>query len=85
MFDISGLGDWGDLPFFAEDLPTISQKIGAEVLPPPARTFAALERVFHHTEHRPNGQVSCPPTAGATIPQNPLTGSSDARPEGEST
>ena len=44
MFDLSGLGAWADLPFFAEDLPRIAGKIDGEVLPPPDRTFAALAR-----------------------------------------
>ncbi len=44
MFDLSGLGAWGDLPFFARDLPDITTRIGAGFLPPPALTFAALER-----------------------------------------
>ena len=43
-FDLTGLGDWGDLPFFADDLPQITDKIAGDVLPPPALTFAALSR-----------------------------------------
>ncbi|MEM9787405.1 MAG: uracil-DNA glycosylase [Pseudomonadota bacterium] len=44
MFDLSRLGDWRDLPFFANDLPGISQIIDDDVLPPPSLTFKALER-----------------------------------------
>ncbi len=44
MFDLSRLGAWRDLPFFTGDLPRISAIIGADILPPPALTFAALER-----------------------------------------
>jgi len=42
MFDLSGLGDWGDLPFFEEDLKNIADQTGKNILPPPALTFAAL-------------------------------------------
>ncbi len=46
MFQTDGLGDWGTLPFFKDDLPRIAAQIGGTpVLPPPTRTFAALERV----------------------------------------
>ena len=44
MFDLSGLGDWADLPFFTEDLPKIAARLDSDILPPPARTFAALVR-----------------------------------------
>jgi uracil-DNA glycosylase len=47
MFDTSRLGDWGDLPFFTEDLPRIAKRVANETLPVcPAtnRRFAALER-----------------------------------------
>ena len=45
MFDTTRLGAWGQLPFFADDLPGITGKLGtADILPPPALTFAALER-----------------------------------------
>ncbi len=44
MFDLSALGDWADLPFFDTDLPQIAKKIDAGFLPPPALTFAALNR-----------------------------------------
>lgn len=44
MFDISGLGEWGDLPFFTEDLPNIAARITGDILPPPTLTFAALAR-----------------------------------------
>ncbi|WP_108814972.1 uracil-DNA glycosylase [Loktanella sp. Alg231-35] len=44
MFDLSKLGDWADLPFFADELPQISAKITPGFLPPPALTFAALNR-----------------------------------------
>jgi uracil-DNA glycosylase len=44
MFDLSALGDWADLPFFDTDLPQIAAKIDAGFLPPPALTFAALNR-----------------------------------------
>jgi uracil-DNA glycosylase len=41
-FDLSGLGAWGELPFFADNLPKIAPHIGHDSLPPPALTFAAL-------------------------------------------
>lgn len=44
MFDLDQLGDWRDLPFFADDLPRITQDIGTDILPPASLTFAALER-----------------------------------------
>lgn len=47
-FDLSRLGAWRDLPFFARDLPGIEAALAQEerpVLPPAAATFAALERV----------------------------------------
>ncbi|MEL6683580.1 MAG: uracil-DNA glycosylase, partial [Pseudomonadota bacterium] len=45
MFDISGLGGWANLEFFANDLRGISQQIeGLPFLPPPDLTFAALAR-----------------------------------------
>ncbi|MGJ8623597.1 MAG: uracil-DNA glycosylase [Yoonia sp.] len=44
MFDLSGLGAWADLPFFADDLSGIASQIGDDILPPPALTFAALAR-----------------------------------------
>ncbi|MEM1073824.1 MAG: uracil-DNA glycosylase [Pseudomonadota bacterium] len=47
-FDLSRLGEWRDLPFFAQTLPTIESALAAEtgpVLPPRAQVFAALERV----------------------------------------
>jgi len=45
MFDLKQLGGWADLPFFTDDLPKIEAALtGSEVLPPPALTFAALER-----------------------------------------
>lgn len=43
-FDLTGLGAWADLPFFAKDLHRIAGKIDGEVLPPHDRTFAALAR-----------------------------------------
>ena len=44
MFDTSRLGDWSGLPFFTEDLPRIEKALaGQDILPPPDRTFAALE------------------------------------------
>ena len=44
MFETSRLGGWSDLPFFADVLPRISAELaGLEFLPPPDRTFAALE------------------------------------------
>ena len=44
MFDTSRLGAWADLPFFAEDLPAIAEKLaGTAFLPPTALTFKALE------------------------------------------
>lgn len=44
MFDLSRLGAWADLSFFTEDLPNIAAQLDGDVLPPPAKTFAALER-----------------------------------------
>jgi uracil-DNA glycosylase len=44
MFDLSRLGDWGDLPFFRDDLPVLAGRIGTDILPPPTLTFMALER-----------------------------------------
>lgn len=47
IFDLSRLGGWGDLPFFRNDLPRISDAVAQETRPvyPPAHlTFAALER-----------------------------------------
>lgn len=47
MHDLSRLGDWADLPFFAEDLPAIEAALAAEareILPPAPLRFAALER-----------------------------------------
>ncbi|ARU00575.1 uracil-DNA glycosylase [Yoonia vestfoldensis] len=44
MFDLARLGDWADLPFFRDDLPKITPQLGRDILPPPALTFAALER-----------------------------------------
>lgn len=46
-FDLSRLGHWADLPFFADTLPKIEATLAAEhrpVLPPADRVFAALER-----------------------------------------
>ena len=44
--DLSRLGDWADLPFFANDWPRIRDVIEAEadILPPDQLRFAALER-----------------------------------------
>ena len=47
MFDTARLGAWGNLPFFAEDLPGIEDRLTRSdeaVLPPADRVFAALER-----------------------------------------
>lgn len=47
MFDLSRLGDWGGLPFFATDLPRIEAALAADggaFLPPVPQVFAALER-----------------------------------------
>ena len=44
MFDLSRLGGWADLPFFTTDLPGIGERLDDDILPPPALTFAALER-----------------------------------------
>jgi len=47
MFDLSRLGAWKDLPFFAEDLPDITAALAQEttpVYPPAPMVFAALER-----------------------------------------
>lgn len=49
--DLSRLGAWGDLPFFAQDLPAIGTALAAEetpVFPPGDRVFAALERTQPH-------------------------------------
>ena len=46
-FDLSRLGEWNALPFFAADLPEIEARLAAEtdvVLPRADLTFAALER-----------------------------------------
>ena len=43
IFDLNGLGAWGELPFFRDDLSQIATKIGTDFLPPPELTFAALE------------------------------------------
>lgn len=44
MFDTSRLGAWAELPFWADDMPRIEEALGGQdVLPPPGRTFAALE------------------------------------------
>ncbi|EBA11709.1 uracil-DNA glycosylase [Roseobacter sp. CCS2] len=48
MFDVSGLGDWADLPFFAKDLPRIASDMSSDILPPPSLTFAALVRTQPH-------------------------------------
>ncbi|SHG66211.1 Uracil-DNA glycosylase [Cognatiyoonia sediminum] len=46
MFDLSRLGTWGDLPFFADALPSIEAALaGQQFLPPEHQVFAALERV----------------------------------------
>ncbi|MEJ8560370.1 uracil-DNA glycosylase [Yoonia sp. GPGPB17] len=44
MFDLTGLGDWGNLSFFADDLPEIADAIAGDILPPHALTFTALVR-----------------------------------------
>ena len=44
MFELAGLGAWGHLSFFTEDLPRIAGAIEGDILPSPALTFAALER-----------------------------------------
>lgn len=45
MFDLSRIGAWRDLPFFADKLPAIAKSIGVQdILPPPVATFRALER-----------------------------------------
>ncbi|MEP4195828.1 MAG: uracil-DNA glycosylase [Aliishimia sp.] len=46
MFDLSRLGAWKDLPFFADDLPQIAAVLRSEtreVYPPASKVFAALE------------------------------------------
>jgi uracil-DNA glycosylase len=44
MFDLSRLGAWGDLPFFTDDLPMITERLSCTTFfPPPAITFRALE------------------------------------------
>lgn len=48
MFDLSRLGAWADLPFFAQTLPQIEEQLRAEtrtILPPAPLAFNALERV----------------------------------------
>lgn len=43
-FDTTRLGDWASLPFFAQGtLGRIAERLSPPVLPPPERTFAALE------------------------------------------
>ena len=45
--DLSRLGAWADLPFFANDLPAIESALSTEtrpVFPPVSQIFAALER-----------------------------------------
>ncbi|MEJ6398722.1 uracil-DNA glycosylase [Yoonia sp. 208BN28-4] len=43
-FDLSRLGAWGNLPFFAHHLPDLATRIGPDtVLPDTALTFRALE------------------------------------------
>ena len=47
MFDLSRLGAWRDLPFFAQTLPRIEAALAADarrIFPPAELTFAALER-----------------------------------------
>ena len=44
MFNLGRLGSWADLPFFGDDFPALTAKLDADILPPPALTFAALER-----------------------------------------
>lgn len=44
MFDLTRLGGWSDLPFFAKAMPEIIIQCGTDFLPPPALTFAALEQ-----------------------------------------
>ncbi|WP_322893624.1 MULTISPECIES: uracil-DNA glycosylase [unclassified Yoonia] len=68
MFDLTRLGAWADLPFFADDLPQITAQLNADILPPPALTFTALElcqpqatKVVilgqdpYHTDHKADG------------------------------
>lgn len=46
MPDLSGLGDWADLPFFTQDLPRIHAALAndpREILPPDAQIFTALQ------------------------------------------
>ncbi|MDU8929737.1 uracil-DNA glycosylase [Alisedimentitalea sp. MJ-SS2] len=46
QFDVSRLGDWADLSFFADDLPAIEATLAREddpIYPPADRVFAALE------------------------------------------
>ncbi|KJZ19973.1 uracil-DNA glycosylase [Loktanella sp. S4079] len=44
MFDLSAIGDWAELSFFDQDLPAITAHLDDRILPPPALTFAALQR-----------------------------------------
>lgn len=48
MFDLTRLDAWRDLPFFADNLPLIQERLGAEtrtILPPASLVFNALKRV----------------------------------------
>ncbi|MGR3713775.1 MAG: uracil-DNA glycosylase [Shimia sp.] len=45
--DTSTIGDWADLPFFADELPTISSQLATDtrdILPPADQVFTALTR-----------------------------------------
>ncbi|SFS12625.1 uracil-DNA glycosylase [Yoonia litorea] len=44
MLDLTGLGAWRALPFFADELPTLEKRLGADILPPEEKVFAALEQ-----------------------------------------
>lgn len=55
-FDLSRLGPWADLPFFSDTLPGIDAALSADPrdgLPPPDKTFAAVE--------------ACPPEATRVV------------------
>ena len=42
MHDLSRLGDWAQLPFFAEKWGALAARLSPDDLPPPEHTFAAL-------------------------------------------
>ena len=44
MSELTALGGWSDLPFFADDYPAIAGRLGPDALPPADLRFAALAR-----------------------------------------